>query len=695
MYNQNNNENHKNDNYQYLYYKNFEEENEKLKNDIINLKIKLNEEEKKSSDLKIQYKLLKEEYLKRMKELNDKNMDYNDLIFELKNYQKRFIELNESIKEKEKKIYELIFLNGKLTEENVQIKIDKFKIEKQIEELEKYKNKAIKLENAIKNKNNILNKNETKIDFIKNSAEKYYDLVIDINSINSLKNEGWEIKYNKERKEIYHKIINEETLKIGVLGLNNVGKSYLLSKMVRVEIPTGYSIETKGISIKYSQQNKGEEKGVCILDSAGFESPLLKNEHYFEDNRNKEILNGNGNGYENENKLENYLKFNKIKEQLSRDKAHTERLIEQIIISLSDMIILVIGKLTRTEQRLITRIKNLAKKNDNNKINSIIIVHNLAQYNKIIEVEKHISQYLTQSATFELKKQQVIGIKKYENRHYFVEKPENALDIDVYHYIMAKEGTEAGDYYNDLAMELIKSKYNIFTKRNKIDIPRRIINIFSDLSEEILGEKINSEQLEIKNNIIKFKENNYISKNINNSFIIQNSVMNQDGNYLQRFEPKYSLYFYKDIDENNEEEKKYLLLRIEIPGNIVKLTARSTDPQKEKYNGIVIKGIKERDKFPEQSNKYLKEINDNRNYDEFSYFIELKPSLILNKMYALKDTEIYKFKFNKKNKEKEYSNKKKQIKKNSIFVTTKEVEGDMIDSGVYIMKFDLTEGSYL
>ena len=166
-------------------------------------------------------------------------------------------------------------------------------------------------------------------------------------------------------------------------------------------------------------------------------------------------------------------------------------------------------------------------------------------------------------------------------------------------------------------------------------------------------------------------------------------------NYLQRFEPKYSLYFYKDIDENNEEEKKYLLLRIEIPGNIAKLTARSTDPQKEKYNGIVIKGIKERDKFPEQSNKYLKEINDNRNYDEFSYFIELKPSLVLNKMYALKDTEIYKFKFNKKNKEKEYSNKKKQIKKNSIFVTTKKVEGDMIGSGVYIMRFDLTEGSYL
>ena len=555
MYNQNYNENHKNDNYQYLYYKNFEEENEKLKNDIINLKIKLNEEEKKSSDLKIQYKLLKEEYLKRMKELNDKNIDYNDLIFELKNYQKKFIELNESIKEKEKKIYELIFLNGKLTEENAQIKIDKYKIEKQIEELEKYKNKTIKLENEIKNKNNILNKNETKIDFIKNSAEKYYDLVIDINSINSLKNEGWEIKYNKERKEIYHKIINEETLKIGVLGLNNVGKSYLLSKMVRVEIPTGYSIETKGISIKYSQQDKGEEKGICILDSAGFESPLLKNEKYFENISDNKILNGKEyeNGYENE--LDYYLKYNKKKEELSRDKTQTERFIEQLIISLSDMIILVIGKLTRTEQKLINRIKDLSKKNDINKINSIIIVHNLAQYNKIIEVEKHISQYLTQSATFELIKKDVIGIDEYNDRYYFVEKSENQEDINVYHYIMAKEGTEAGDYYNNLTMELIKRQYNSFVTRNKLDIPQKIINMFSDLLEEIVGEKIAYKQLEIINgNIIKFKENYYTTNNINNNFNIPNSFINQDGNYLQRFEPKYSLYYYKEIDDNNDEE---------------------------------------------------------------------------------------------------------------------------------------------
>lgn len=44
--------------------------------------------------------------------------------------------------------------------------------------------------------------------------------------------------------------------------------------MVKEDIPTGYSIETKGISIKYSEGEKVEQ--ICIFDSAGFETPLSK-----------------------------------------------------------------------------------------------------------------------------------------------------------------------------------------------------------------------------------------------------------------------------------------------------------------------------------------------------------------------------------------------------------------------------------
>ena len=268
------------------------------------------------------------------------------------------------------------------------------------------------------------------------------------------------------------------------------------------------------------------------------------------------------------------------------------------------MIILVVGKLTRTEQKLITRVKNLAKINEKNKIKSIIIVHNLAQFHKIIEVENHIRNYLCLSATFNLLNQKVFGVPEFKDRTFFVEKSNDQEDIEVFHYIMAKEGTEAGDYYNKLTIELIRQQYNQFTQRRKIDIPKQITKLFADLSTEIIGEKMECETLESDENRIVLKDKGNEENKNTEKFIIQNAYIDQDGNYLQnkgKYEPKYSMYFYKEINEDEDEEDNYLLLRLEIPGNVVKLTARSTDPKKEKYRGIVIKGYKEKDKFDEQS----------------------------------------------------------------------------------------------
>jgi ribosome biogenesis GTPase A len=134
------------------------------------------------------------------------------------------------------------------------------------------------MENKVDELENVIKESSTKDDFLTKSGEQFYDVVIDIDSINALKYKGWEINYNEERKEIYEKIINEETIKIGVLGLNNVGKSFILGLIANVIIPTGHSIATKGISIKYTEGENESEKGVCLLDSAGFETPLLKDE---------------------------------------------------------------------------------------------------------------------------------------------------------------------------------------------------------------------------------------------------------------------------------------------------------------------------------------------------------------------------------------------------------------------------------
>lgn len=83
------------------------------------------------------------------------------------------------------------------------------------------------------------------------------------------------------------------------------------------------------------------------------------------------------------------------------------------------MIILVIGKLTRTEQRLINRIKEESKNNEISKVSKIIVVHNLAQFHKIKEVEKHINTYLLLSATFNLEEMKAVGKG---NRVFYVEK---------------------------------------------------------------------------------------------------------------------------------------------------------------------------------------------------------------------------------------------------------------------------------
>ena len=671
--------------------------NEKLEKENNKLKKKLEETNNLLNDFKNKYYKLQSDFDSLKKE--EKKLKEN---YEL--IRKNLIEKEKNLESKENTINKLENEKKANDEENNKNEIKLNSKEKELEcaqnEIKELKNKIDNLEKytdteKIEKLDNLLKLSETKNDFLVKQAEDYYDVVIDICSINALRNEGWEIKYNKERKDVYEKIIGEQTIKIGVIGLNNVGKSFLLSKIVRVEIPTGYSVETKGISIKYSQGEKGEEEGICILDSAGFETPLLKENIQDKKNEKEDLEKEEGT-----NNIEKIIKLDKkdaIEDELSRDKAQTERFIEQLVISLSDMIILVVGKLTRTEQRLITRIKNLSKKNEKNKIKSIIIVHNLAQYHKIMEVEKHIKNYLTISATFELLSQKVFGIPQFKDRSYFVEKSYNQDDLEVFHYIMAKEGTEAGDYYNNLTIELIKQQYNQFNNRRKIDIPLQITKLFSELSSEIIGEKMECEPLKSDENKIVLKKSSE-EKKANEKFIIQNAYIDQDGNYLAnkgKYEPNYSLYFYKEINEEEDEEENYLLLRLELPGNIIKLTARSTDPKIEKYRGIIIKGIKERDKFKEQEKNSFKEISDNRIYDEFTYFIELKRNLELSKKVAKGNTEIYQIKFDNNNKEKKKKVISNNPKNSEEDKGTKEVEGEMIACGVYVMKFPLTENSFI
>ena len=107
---------------------------------------------------------------------------------------------------------------------------------------------------------------------IKNE-EKYYDIIIDIDSIKKLFKKGWDIKYTEEGDKKYEQKKNENLTVVAVIGNKNRGKSYILQKISGKKLPLGYSVTTKGISIKYPDNMN---QNIILLDSAGFEVPLLE-----------------------------------------------------------------------------------------------------------------------------------------------------------------------------------------------------------------------------------------------------------------------------------------------------------------------------------------------------------------------------------------------------------------------------------
>ena len=103
----------------------------------------------------------------------------------------------------------------------------------------------------------------------------FYDVIIDIKSIKDICN-GWEIKMNDKGKQNYEKYNKTKNLKIGVIGNSNKGKSFLLSQISKTYLPSGTSIRTEGLSIKYPELEGHENRKIILLDSAGLETPVLR-----------------------------------------------------------------------------------------------------------------------------------------------------------------------------------------------------------------------------------------------------------------------------------------------------------------------------------------------------------------------------------------------------------------------------------
>ena len=426
-------------------------------------------------------------------------------------------------------------------------------------------------------------------EFVGKQLEIFYDLIINIKSIRELseKDKGWEIKWNKNINSTKEFIKdNKKLLNVGILGNGNIGKSFLLSRLFKEKIPSGYSVITEGLSIKINK-----DKFISLLDSAGLQTPLLK----FEEIKNDE----------NEYEL------------LYRDKSQTENFIQNLILHFSDMLLIVVGKITFNEQRLINKIKKELENQNSKK--PIFIIHNLMNFHTIAQVEEHINNTLLKSVSFKLEKvRDIKKSKKNEERYYFIENDGKEKEFYIYHLIMAREMTEAGDYYNNYLYEFLEERFNEFPNRNSFYILDEIRNKFAEWSSEILEDPINIENLIIKSE--NNTEKRIIYEEINNEKNIPKIVpkaclSDEIGTSFYRssgYEPSY--YYYN-------EGNKYLVIVFEFLQDLIEIEEVYADIDQ---NKIFIKGNKI-DAYKEKiiindSVKNLNEIKIKKNTCKFGKF---------------------------------------------------------------------------
>ena len=151
----------------------------------------------------------------------------------------------------------------------------------------------------------------------------------------------------------------------------------------------------------------------------------------------------------------------------------TEFFLQQFIINASDILLVVVGELTYSEQLLINKIKLYAQEQNKGRI---IIIHNLKEFRTKEQVENYIENTLLKCSCFNLKKRTFIIDKKYERKNEIIDENEGNDDItpgenikneisyqnhfteilrygydkkiEIFHLIMANENSEAGKIYN-------------------------------------------------------------------------------------------------------------------------------------------------------------------------------------------------------------------------------------------------------
>ena len=457
--------------------------------------------------------------------------------------------------------------------------------------------------------NNEHDENLNKNKYTDEDLFKYYDIIFNIDSLNNLKKNGWQLESNEEGFKKYEEKKDLENIVVSVIGNKNKGKSFILAKLSKIEIPDGFNITTKGLSVIYP---KYKDKNIIFLDTAGFEIPLCENDDIFSFETNNEEF----------KKLKEEEKPKKIKDYLSeeeyitqtmeftRDRQNTDYFLQKFILNSADILLCIVNQLNLSDHKFLNRIQ------EENKNKKIFVIHNLKTFKEKIEVEDYIKNTLLKLVTSKLtqdiyikinsdKKEETVNNVNQNNVYYkqeFEDSDDKRDKREVIHLFMANDKSNAGNYYNESTLEFIKNQ--IISHTNIKQFP--IIDKVKDFLFEHSGEFFN-EPLENKDDLKIIEEDSHQKLKYTNEekpFELKECYVDELGNanFIQtNYKPSYRAYKAKSKKDNSFK----LFIDIEISGQVT-----INDPEIATKNGqniITISGNRNLIKESKKSEENKKE----------------------------------------------------------------------------------------
>ena len=312
--------------------------------------------------------------------------------------------------------------------------------------------------------------------------DDFYDIVIDIEKFEDLKNNGWKIGMNEkgQNKYEYFKDVSynnndiyksEKKLlnRIGILGGGNVGKTFILHKLLEKEYIN--KIKTRGISVIYPEIKEKDKLFVC-LDTCN----TLNTSLFAKNLTHEEVFNLN------DKERLNYMK------ELNKNQKFRNIFIEDFIINKSDILIIVINQLTIKEQKFLNCLK--MKKN----FDKMFIIHNLQFFGNKEIIEDYIENTIKKSMFSNLEKSYITNMESNlnENAYYYKEKEIGKIynsKQEIIHLFMAKEGSPAGNYFNKQTIDFIRFRISSETCTKIFDVIKEVKSFLSECSYQYMIKK--------------------------------------------------------------------------------------------------------------------------------------------------------------------------------------------------------------